>query len=297
MSHSCHHHHHGHTSRRRLFWTLLLAGGYMVAEFVGGWLSNSLALLADAGHMLSDVAALALSYFAIWIAARPAPSSKTYGYYRAEILAALANGASLIAISLFIFAEAYHRFSQPEEVAGPLMMGIAIGGLFINIIGLFILHGGKDESLNVRGAWLHVMSDALGSIGAIVAGIGVWAYGWKWIDPLASVIIALLIIYSSWRLVLEAVSVLMESAPHGIDVDEVRDAMVSVSGVMEVHDLHIWTITTGLDALSAHVVIPSNVDSHEKLADLRSMLHERFGIDHLTLQMEPQNFKERPSPI
>jgi len=298
MSHShCNHDHHKTASRSRLLWALVIAALYMVAEFVGGILSNSLALLADAGHMLADVAALGLSYFAVWIASRPAPTEKTYGYYRAEILAALANGASLIAISLFIFVEAYHRFFEPAQVAGKLMMGIASGGLIVNIIGLFILHEGKDHSLNQRGAWLHVMSDALGSVGAIIAGLLIWMYGWTWIDPVASILIGLMIIYSSWRLVKEAVSVLMESAPHGINVDEVRNAMVSHQAVLEVHDLHIWSITTGLDSLSAHVVIVEGESHRDLLAELRTMLHDSFGIDHITIQIEPEGFEERQTPI
>jgi cobalt-zinc-cadmium efflux system protein len=186
--HHDHSHDHGSLNRKRLGWAFAMSSIYMVAEFVGGWLTNSLALLADAGHMLSDVGALALSFFAIWIAGRPSPSHRTYGYYRAEILAALVNGASLIAIALMIFWEAVQRFQSPEEVAGPMMMGIAVGGLVINLISMSILHGGRDESLNLRGAWLHVMMDALGSVGAILAGLAIWQFGWQWVDPLASIL-------------------------------------------------------------------------------------------------------------
>jgi cobalt-zinc-cadmium efflux system protein len=283
-------------NRRRLAVTLVLAGGYMVAEVVGGLLTNSLALLADAGHMLSDVAALGLSLFALWFASRPATPQRSYGYYRAEILAALVNGATLIAIAIFIIVEAYRRLRHPAEVQGALMMGIAAGGLVVNLIGLWILNAGKSESLNVRGAWLHVLTDALGSVGAIVAGLLIWLLGWDWIDPAVSVLIALLVVYSSWSLLQESVGVLMEWAPRGLDVDEVRNAMVAVHGVAAVHDLHVWTITSGMDALSAHVQAADGACSRALLKALRGQLHERFGIEHVTLQIEPEGFEEpRPS--
>jgi cobalt-zinc-cadmium efflux system protein len=292
MAHD-HDHRHGRSgNRRRLALALALAAGYMVAEVVGGLLTNSLALLADAGHMLSDVAALALSLFAVWIAERPPTARRTYGYYRAEILAALANGATLTAVSLFIFVEAYHRLRQPPEVMGPGMLAVAVGGLAVNLIGLWLLHGGRGESLNVHGAWLHVLTDALGSVGAIVAAALIWAFGWAWADPVASVLIGLLVIYSSWRLLAESAAVLMESAPRGIDVDEVRRAMQGVPGVLAVHDLHVWSITTGLDCLSAHVVADGSHPHAALLKALRDTLHERFGIDHLTIQVEPEGFEE-----
>ncbi len=290
-----HHHHHRSRSKRRLLLTLLLAGGYMLAEIVGGLLTNSLALLADAGHMFSDVAALGLSYFAMWIADRPPTTKRTYGYYRTEILAALANGSALIAVSILIFIEAYRRLAEPPEVQGAAMMAIALGGLGVNVLGLWILHAGRDENLNVRGAWLHVLTDALGSIGAIAAGVLIWAFGWNWADPVASALIGILVIYSAWHLVLEAVFVLMESAPHGIDVDEVYQAMSDMPGVLGVHDLHVWTITSGMDSLSAHVVVEPERPPAHLLGDLRSMLHDRFGIDHVTIQLEPENFEERPT--
>lgn len=293
-----HHHDHGHhaqrgaANRRRLTWTLLLAAGYMVAEFIGGLLTNSLALLADAGHMLSDVAALGLSLFALKIAERPPTRKRTYGYYRAEILAALLNGATLIAISIFIFVEAFRRLAEPLEVHGPGMLAIAVGGLVINLAGLYLLHGGRHESLNVRGAWLHVLTDALGSVGAIIAGVLIWAFGWRWVDPVVSMVIGLLVIYSAWRLVAESVSVLMESAPRGIDVDAVHQAMEEVPGVLSVHDLHVWTITSGMDSLSAHVVVADGYAHAQLLYTLREMLRKRFGIDHLTIQIEPEDFEE-----
>ncbi|MBD3675064.1 MAG: cation transporter [Planctomycetaceae bacterium] len=295
--HHGHDHAHGSQNRKRLGWAFAMSFTYMVAEFVGGWLTNSLALLADAGHMLSDVAALALSFFAIWIATQPSPKHRTYGYYRAEILAALINGASLIAIALMIFWEAIQRFRSPEQVAGSMMMGIAIGGLVINLISMSILHGGRDANLNLRGAWLHVMMDALGSVGAILAGLAIWWFNWEWVDPLASILIGLLVIYSSWRLLAEAVSVLMESAPANLDVDEVQDAMHETCGVTEIHDLHVWTIASGLVCLSAHAVVEEQTPDADVLGELREMLHERFGIDHITIQIEPEGFEERDIPV
>jgi cobalt-zinc-cadmium efflux system protein len=292
-----HHHHHDPTThratnRKRLTITLLLAGGYMFAEIVGGIISNSLALLADAAHMLSDVAALALSLFAVWIAERPASSQRTYGFYRVEILAALLNGAALIAIAVYIFVEAYQRLQHPPPVMGGLMMGVAVGGFFVNLAGLWVLHGGRSSSLNIRGAWLHVLTDTLGSIGAIVAGALIWALGIRWIDPAVSAVIGILVIYSAWRLVAESVSVLMENAPRGIDVDQLQRAIADTPGVSNIHDLHVWTITSGLDCLSAHIVKEDEPSHDELLKRLRAMVRERFGINHITIQIEPADFDE-----
>lgn len=294
-SHS-HGHGHGATARSasfaRLSWTLALVLVYMVAEVVGGLLTNSLALLADAGHMLSDAAALGLSLFAMWIARRPAPPRRTFGYYRAEILAALVNAATLIVIAVFVFIEAYERFLQPPAVIGVWMMVVAGGGLIVNVAGLWILHGAREESLNVRGAWLHVLGDAAGSVGAIMAGLLIWLAGWDWVDPLASVLIGLLVLVSSWRLLRETLAVLMEQAPAHIDVDEVRDAIMSIGGVTGVHDLHVWTITSGLESLSAHVNVRDDLPAAALLTTIRGRLHERFGIDHVTLQLEPEHYEE-----
>jgi cobalt-zinc-cadmium efflux system protein len=257
----------------------------MVAEVIGGLAANSLALLADAGHMFSDAAALALALFAIWFARRPATPRHTYGYYRAEILAALVNDGSLVAIALFIFVEAYQRFLDPPVVEGGLMMGVAAGGLVVNLIGLWTLHGGRDASLNVRGAWLHVLSDTLGSLQAIIAGALILWFGWQWVDPVASVVIGLLVIHSSWALMRESVAVLMECAPGSVDVDAVRDRLMAIPGAQAVGDLHVWTITSGLVALSAHVVAerPSSAVLH----DLTHELEDRFGIYHTTIQFDP----------
>ncbi|CAA9334485.1 MAG: Cobalt-zinc-cadmium resistance protein CzcD [uncultured Gemmatimonadetes bacterium] len=297
-----HSHGHGHShshgaarNTRRLKLTLALAAVYLVAEVVGGIMANSLALLADAGHMLSDVGALALSLFAIWMAQKPATPRRTFGYHRTEILAALANAATLIAISISIFVEAWHRFRAPEPVAGLTVMIIAVGGLAVNVAGLVILHGGRDESLNIRGAWLHLLTDALGSVGAIAGGLLIWAFGWAWADPAVSVAIAVLVLYSSWHLLKESVGVLLEGTPAHINLAAVRGAMLGVDGVEDVHDLHVWTITSGLDALSAHVVVGERTErrhSGEILSDLHCVLHDRFGLHHLTIQIEPRGFEE-----
>ncbi|HEU0077390.1 MAG TPA: cation diffusion facilitator family transporter [Longimicrobiaceae bacterium] len=293
-------HAHGHShggsygaeNQKRLAVVLGLSAAYMVAEVVGGLLTNSLALLADAGHMLSDVAALALSMFAIWIAQRPATAKHTYGFSRTEILAALLNGATLVAVSAYIFVEAYRRIGEPPEVQGALMVGIALGGLAVNLAGLWILSAGRSESLNVRGAWLHVLTDALGSVGAIAAGGLIWAFGWNWADPAASVLIGVLVLYSSWALLKETVAVLMEGAPGHIDVDEVSEAIKRVPGVRAVHDLHVWTITSGLVAMSGHVVVDEEHFGQAMLREIREPLHDRFGIDHATIQLEQEGFEE-----
>ena len=299
--HHHHHHHHGHgggraENQKRLTLVLALVVAYMFAEVVGGILTNSLALIADAGHMLSDAAALALSIFAIRIAQRPPTARRTYGYHRTEILAALANGAALVAISIYIFVEAIRRLGDPPEVEGGLVIWIATGGLLVNLAGLKILHAGKSESLNVRGAWLHVLSDALGSVGVIVAGTLVWAFGWHRADPIVSMVIGALVLYSSWALLRESVSVLMEGAPGHIDVDEVREAMRAIPGVLAVSDLHVWTITSGMVALSAHVAIEEERGYRAMLAEIRRVLHDRFGIDHQTIQLEPEGFEKQAPP-
>ena len=283
---------HRDSTTTRLAATLALVLAYMLAEIIGGWLSNSLALLADAGHMFSDAAALSLSLFAAWIARRPPTPQHSYGYYRAEILAALANATTLGVISIFVLIEAWHRLWQPPEVQGSLMMGVAVGGLVVNLMGLGLLHAHREANINVHGAWLHVLSDLLGSVAAIVGGALIWLRGWNWADPLASAVISLLIIYSSWGLLKEAIAILMEGTPGHVDLDEVRSCMAAVAGIREVHDLHVWTITSGMEALSGHVVVAEERNSPALLAELRSLLHERFGIDHITIQIEPPEFDE-----
>ncbi len=273
---------------RRLAVALILVVVYMGAEVAGGLLTNSLALLADAGHMLSDAAALGLSLFAAWLAHRPPTPQRSYGFYRAEILAALANGAALVAIAIYLLVESVRRLSEPREVLGGAMLLVAIGGLAINLVGLWILKSSKSGNLNVRAAALHVLTDTLGSLVAIAAGVSIWGLGWYWADPAASLVISLLVVYSAWRLVQEALSVLMESTPKHIDPDQVRQAIAGVAGVRGVHDLHIWAITTGMEALSAHAVVASGAVAEVLLGELRRILAERFGIDHITIQFEAE---------
>lgn len=292
MDHRHHHHHHGRrlTSKSRLLFTLVLTASYMLAELVGGLMTGSLALLADSGHMLSDVAALALALFAMWVAQRPATSQATYGYHRTEILAALANGAALLAVSVTILSEAYDRFSRPAEVRGGWMLVIASGGLAINFAALVILRRGRHDDLNVRGAFLHVASDTLGSLGAMISGALILTYGWQWADPAASVIIVLLVVHSAWSLIKETVGVLMEGAPAHVDVDEVRNLIAKSVQVKAIHDLHVWTIASDKICLSAHVVVHRGVEAQATLLELTEMVRQRFGIQHVTLQLEDEGF-------
>ncbi|MEP6730143.1 MAG: cation diffusion facilitator family transporter [bacterium] len=297
-----HHHHHGHdhghghahshaddgSNARRLAVVLALTALYMLAEAIGGWLSHSLALIADAGHMLSDVAALGLSLFAVWISRRPPTPTRSYGYHRTEILAALANAATLIVISVWVCIEAYRRMYAPPQVAGKVVMAIAAGGFLINVAGMWVLSGGRSSNLNIRGAWLHVATDALGNIGTVAAGAAVAYLGWLWADPVASVFIALLVCWSAWALLMESLDVLMEGTPSGIDPAKVRDALVTVVGVQAVHDLHIWSITSGRVSMSAHVDVDGSRPDRDVLPDLCSTLREEFGITHVTLQLESE---------
>lgn len=284
------HHHHGDDvgNVRRLSIVLALTALYMLAEALGGWLSHSLALIADAGHMLSDVAALGLSVFAIWISRRPATPARSYGYHRTEILAALANAATLIAISVWVCIEAYRRLHAPPEIAGRMVMAIAAGGFLINLAGMWVLSGGRHANLNVRGAWLHVATDALGNIGTVAAGAAVAFLGWRWADPAASVIIALLVCWSAWALLMESVDVLMEGTPSGIDPARVRDALGTVEGVQAVHDLHIWSIASGRISLSAHIAVDGSRPDRDVLPELCARLREDFNITHVTLQLESE---------
>ena len=278
-----------------LGWALGLTILYMAAEAVGGLWTGSLALLADAAHMLSDAAALGLSLFAVRIAQRRPTAERTFGFYRTEILAAAINSATLLAISLYIFFEAWQRFGAPTEVKGPEMMVIAAGGLIVNLVVLRILARGRSESLNLKGAWLHVLTDTLGSLQALVAGLVIWRWGWNWADPLASVLIGLLVIYSAWALLKEAVAVLMEGTPKHIDAEAVRAAIAELPGVCSVHDLHVWTITSGIESLSAHVICEEPIGP-ELLTRIRETLLERFAIEHQTIQLEPVGFEEHQSP-
>jgi len=287
-----HDHSHSHRSRgsvTRLKAALGLTFVYMIAEAVGGWLTNSLALLADAGHMLTDVAAMLLTLFAFWFAARPATSKKTYGYYRMEILAAFVNGVTLVLLSLWVIYEAVERWQSPPAVAGLQMFFIATGGLVVNIIAAWLLHSGHKHDLNMRGAFLHVVGDLLGSIAAMAAGALILAFGWLWADAVSSIMISAIIIVGAWRLILDSVNVLLEGTPAHINLSAVEDAIIGTAGVTGIHDLHVWTISSGIHALSVHINHDVAVAHSDLLAVVRDRLHEGFGIDHLTIQMETAN--------
>lgn len=273
---------------RPLLIALAITAAFLAAEVVGGLLTNSLALLADAGHMLTDVAALALSLGAIWLARRRATPRRSFGFYRAEVLAAFLNAATLIAISFYIFWEAAVRLDDPPDVESGPMLAVAVAGLLANLASAWVLSrgGGHRENLNTRGAFLHVVGDLLGSVGTILAALIMLATDWFVADPLLSAGIGLLILWSAWRLLRESTDVLLEAAPESIPVGEVRAAMTAVPGVAGVHDLHIWTVTSGFIALSSHVEITDQRPWHDVLLDLSAVLQERFGISHVTLQPE-----------
>ncbi len=271
---------------RALVWVLALTVAFTLAEFIGGWLANSLALLADGAHMLADVAALALSLFALRFARRPATEEKTYGYVRLEILAALLIGAFLLVIAVGIVWEAVRRLQRPEPVHAGILIGVASAGLMANVVSAVVLHRSAGESLNVRGAYLHVLGDLLGAFGAILAGAIIVTTGWFPADPLISFLIALLIVASSWRLLRESVDVLLEAVPPHIDMAQVRAAIAEVPGVTDVHDLHVWTVTSGFLALSGHAVVRDPAESQRVLDEIHQRMRERFGIRHATIQIE-----------
>lgn len=281
--------------QRRLRWALGLTFLFLVAEVVGGFLANSLALLADAGHMLTDVAALALSLFVAWFSRQPAAPEKTYGYLRWEILAALLNGATLLVVSGFIIVEAFGRLRAPEAVGTSLMLVVAVGGLLVNALCAWILQPLHQHSLNARGAYLHVLGDLLGSVGTVVAGLLIRVTGWQAADPIASIIVTLLVVRSSWRLVRESVDVLLESTPSHISLGAVRQKLAGVDGVSGVHDLHVWTVTSGMVAMSAHAIVPREVDHQRVLRDAMRAMHD-FGIHHCTVQIECEPMCENGHP-
>lgn len=258
----------------------------MLAEAVGGWFANSLALVADAGHMLTDVAALSLTLFAFWFASRPATSKKTYGYYRLEILAAFVNGIALVVLSLWIIYEAYERWMSEPDIKGTQMLAVAAGGLIVNFIALVLLHADSSKNLNMRGAWLHIVGDLLGSVAAIIAGLAIIFFDYVWADAAMSVVISVIIIASSWRLILNSVNVLLEGTPAHINIESLQESLLRMPGVTGVHDLHVWTISSGMEALSAHISHDRSHGHSELLAAVRDKLHDEFGIDHLTIQME-----------
>lgn len=286
------------TARNRgtLWITFGLTFSFFVVEVVGGLWTNSLALLADAAHMLTDVGGLGLALFAAWMSTRPASPAKTYGYYRVEILAALANAAVLFLMSFFILYEAYRRFQEPPEVKSLPMVAVAVVGLVVNLIGMWMLRAAAKESLNMQGAFLEVVSDLLGSVGVIAAGVIMWATGWWYADPIFSVVIGLFILPRTWNLMRQAVDVLLEATPAHISLAAVEQAMLGVEGVASVHDLHVWTITSGIDALSAHVVLKEGVPpdvARSVVERMGAVLKDKFKIDHTTIQVEHSSRKEQ----
>jgi len=257
----------------------------MVVEAIGGWLSGSLALLADAGHMLTDAGALGLSLLSAWIALRPANDTKTYGYHRWEILAALINGAALFGIAAWVIVEAVHRMRHPEAIRADLFLAVAAAGLVVNLVSLKILHGIRHGSLNTRGAYLHVMGDALGSVGALTAAAIIALTGWTVADPIVSVLLSLLILTGAWRLIRESTDILLESVPRHVSLADVHARMLAVPGVSAVHDLHVWTVTSGMVAMSGHAVVPA-LDAHPGVLEgIRAEL-ATMGISHVTVQLE-----------
>jgi cobalt-zinc-cadmium efflux system protein len=275
-------------SRGRLSATLALTCGFLVVEVAGALWSGSLALLADAGHMLADAAGLGLALFAIWVAGRPPTPAKTYGYYRAEILAALVNAIVLLAVAAGILLETYRRVLAPPDILGGPMLAVAAVGLAVNLACAFLLHGDAASSLNVRAAYLDVLGDALSSLGVVIAAAVVIATGWTLADPLVSGAIALVIVPRTWRLLRQAVNVLLEGTPAHLDLHEIEEAMRLVPGVRRVHDLHVWTLTSGREAMSAHAVVDDVRESERLLETLHAVLHARFGIDHTTIQLETE---------
>jgi len=291
------HENHGHgaslraISRRRLRWAMAIILVFLLVEVVGGLLTGSLALLADAGHMLTDLLALAMAIFVGYLADRPATPERTFGFLRAEVIGAFINGATLILVVSLIFREAISRFLHPAEVAGAGMLGVALAGLLANLASAWVLAGSRKENINIEGAFVHMLADTLGSVGAVVAGIVILATGWLLADPLASVLIGLLILWSSIGLLRRTLAILIQATPPHLDFHEIQAALEANEHVAAVHDLHIWSVTLGFSVLTANIWLkPMCSDPacwQECLRDLQNTLNERFGIDHATLQLEP----------
>ena len=287
----------GYQNKKKLVTVLLLTGGYLVAEIIGGIVTKSLALLGDAGHMLTDVGGLALSLFAITLTQRKASPQKTYGYYRAEILAALTNAVVLIGISFYILYEAYQRFKNPPEVSSKIMLVVAAVGLVVNVIGMMILPKGSKESLNMKGAYFEVLSDMLTSIGVIIAGIIMLTTGWYYADPILSAGIGLFILPRTWILLKDAVGVLLEGTPSDVNVADLQEAIKKIDGVKDIHDLHVWALTSGMNAMSAHVAVNDGISPKIILERIQQLIKADFKIAHTTIQIEEPGFAEEQISI
>ncbi|MBZ9558326.1 MULTISPECIES: cation diffusion facilitator family transporter [unclassified Modicisalibacter] len=285
-----HDHHHAPTvtadSERRVMLAMLLTGGFMLAEVIGGWMAGSLALLADAGHMVSDTASLALAWFAFRLGHRAPDRRRTFGYQRFQVLAAFVNGLALLAIGVGIVIAAIKRLYAPVEVMAGTMMVIAVIGLVVNIVVFVILHQGDQDNINLRGAVLHVIGDLLGSVAAIVASLVIMATGWNVADPLLSMLAAVLILRGAWKIIRRSAHTLLEGTPDGVEIAEIHEALASVEGVRDVHDLHLWGLTPQDPLLSLHLVVDAASDNDRVLERAYALLHERFGITHATLQIE-----------
>lgn len=278
--------------KKNLLIVLSFSGAYLIAEVIGGILTNSLALLADAAHMLTDVVGLLLAFIAIKIGERKADSKKTFGYYRTEILAAVINAVVLLGISVYVLFEAYQRFKSPPEVQSKSMLIVAGIGLLVNIAGMLILRKDSEASLNMKGAYFEVLSDMLTSVGVMIAGVIMITTNWYYADPLISAAIGLLIFPRTWRLLKEAVNVLLESTPKDVDIDLLRKSLEQVPGVKSVHDLHVWSLTSGVNAMSSHIVKDDTITQNQLLEKLTEETTSRFTISHTTFQIEEESYQE-----
>lgn len=274
------------TSKRALKIAVALTTTFMVVEVVGGLISGSLALLADAAHMLSDSASLFIALGAIWLAEKPATLQKSFGYQRAEILAALLNGATLVVVSLWIFYEAYNRLQDPPEVLGGTVLVVAVAGLIVNLAAAWVLSRDQQDSLNVAAALRHVLADLAGSVGVIGAALVILLTGWREADPIIGALIGVLVLASAWPVLRDSTRVLLEQAPEGIDVAELGRALKDADGVVDVHDLHVWTITSGFPALAVHVLVGEDRDCHQARRELEELLSHQFEVEHTTIQMD-----------
>ena len=302
MGHSHDHHHGVATSRtaghiRRLWIALILAGSYLVVEVVASIATGSLALLADAGHMLTDMIGVGLALFGMTLAQRPATPTRTYGFYRAEILSVLANATLLVVTSAYVLIESYQRlFAPPVVDSGPMLL-VAVVGLVVNLAGMLVLRGGSADSLNMRGAYLEVASDALTSLAVIASAAVMWTTGWYYADPLVSAGIGLFILPRTWKLLREATGILLEGTPAEISIGAVRETLANVPGVVGVHDLHVWSLTSGVHALSAHVVRDTTASFDEVLQRVHEAIRENFPIEHVTIQLESPGWEQRETHL
>ena len=291
-----HPHPYSSTSRKYLWWAFWINFIFLIIEVIGGVYTGSLALLSDAGHMLTDVGALGLAIIVSRMADRPPDERRTYGYLKTEILGAFINGSTLVAICGFIIWEAIQRFQNPQPILAVPMLVVAVLGLAANLFSALILHGGKSKDLNIRAAYLHLIFDALGSVGAIMSGLLIWLWGVNWIDTIASLLIVILILSGTWKMILESVKMLVDSVPEGMDYGQIRTSILNLNHVIDVHDLHIWSIGQNNPALSAHIILTKDCTEEQHwdqcLKQVQDMLAQSFNIKHTTIQVEPLGFSE-----